>query len=119
MQRTIRLICKRRGVSLVVGLALLGVLVAVPVAGAAQNGKMMGGRLIVSPRAGAVVDANTANIGIRSGGRLRVRLNRHWIPASEFGRARHGVRRVQASLSQGLRPGPNSLTVRMRRNGKA
>jgi len=108
-----------RKVSLVMGLALLGALLAVPAANAAQDGAIKGGRLIVSPRAGAVVEANTASIGIRSGGRLRVRLNRHWIPASEFGRARHGVRRLQASLSQGLRPGRNFLTVRMRRNGEA
>src|SRR4051794_18793105 len=106
-------------VSLVVGLALLGALLAIPAANAARHGEVKGGRLIVSPRVGAVVEANTASIGIRSGGRLRVRLNRHWIPASEFGRARHGVRRLQASLSQGLRPGRNFLTVTMRRNGHA
>ena len=118
MQRMIRLLFDRK-VTLVVGLALLGVLLAVPAASAAQSGKVKSGSLIVSPRAGAVVEANTASIGVRSGGRLRVRLNRHWIPASEFGRARHGVRRLQASLSQGLRPGRNYLTVRMKRNGKA
>jgi hypothetical protein len=118
MQRTIRLTCDRN-VSLIAGLVVLVGLLAVPAADAASHGEIKGGRLIVSPRAGAVVETNTASIGIRSGGGLRVRLNRHWIPASEFGRARHGVRRLQASLSQGLRPGRNYLTVRMRRNGKA
>lgn len=102
--------------SAVVLVALLGL--SVTGAGAApHHAKAKGGKIIVFPKRGEVVNANVARISIRTGRGLHIRLNGKWIPAKEFGRARRGVRTMQASISHGLRSGRNTLTVKLRRHG--
>ena len=97
---------------------LLAAAVAAPGASAAPHqAKVKGGKIIVFPKRGEVVNGNVAKLSIRTGRGLRIRLNGRWIPAKEFGRARRGVRTMRASLSYGLRSGPNTLTVKLRRHG--
>jgi hypothetical protein len=76
------------------------------------------GRLIVNPRAGQVVEANTVRIGVRRGAGLRVWLNGRRLATKEFGRARRQVRSLEASISHGLRQGQNVVRVRVKQRGK-
>ncbi|MBS1862596.1 MAG: hypothetical protein JSS68_12885 [Actinobacteria bacterium] len=77
-------------------------------------------RIVAAPTPNQVVHANVAQVVInaRSARNLRVRLNRSWVPARELRRGHDGTRRLEASLSQGLRAGPNRLTVSYRQHGK-
>lgn len=93
--------------------AALGVTAAGAAPQQGKHGRVKSGRVILSPRPGTLVGGNTARLAVRSGPGLRIRLNRQWIPARDLGRARHGVRRLQLSISYGLRPGRNYLTVRV------
>lgn len=107
---------KRAFVILTALVALAGL--AAPGAGAVpHHAKSKGGKIIVFPKRGEVVSANVARLSIRTGRGFRIRLNGKWIPAREFGRARRGVRTMQASISHGLRSGRNTLTVKLRRHG--
>jgi hypothetical protein len=107
----------RIGAALILVLVAFAGLAATGAGAAPHHAKVKGGKTIVSPKRGAVVDGNVASISIRTGRGLRIRLNGRWIPAKEFGRARRGVRTMQASLSHGLRAGTNTLTVKLRRHG--
>lgn len=76
-------------------------------------------RVVVSPRAGQVVHRNRVRIRVRArdlSGVLRARLNGVDV-SGEFSRARRGVRRLDASLSHGLRRGRNALRVWVRQLG--
>jgi hypothetical protein len=105
---------RRASILAVLALALLG---ASSAGAAPHQAKAKGGKIIVAPRGGQVLTANVAKLSIRTGRGLRIRLNGKWIPAKEFGRARRGVRTMQASISHGLRAGRNTLTVKLRRHG--
>jgi hypothetical protein len=102
---------------LVVSLVALFGLTATDAGAVPHHAKAKGGKIIVFPKRGEVVNANVARISIRAGRGLHIRLNGKWIPAKEFGRARRGVRTMQASISHGLRAGTNTLTVKLRRHG--
>lgn len=103
--------------ALILAVLALAALGATSAAAAPHHAKAKGGKIIVAPKRGQVVTTNVAKVSIRTGRGLRIRLNGRWIPAKEFGRARRGVRSMQASLSQGLRTGTNVLTVKLRRHG--
>jgi hypothetical protein len=105
---------RRASILAVLALALLG---ASSATAAPHHAKAKGGKIIVAPRGGQVVTANVAKLSIRTGRGLRIRLNGHWIPAKEFGRANRGVRTMQASISHGLQAGRTTLTVKLRRHG--
>jgi hypothetical protein len=107
----------KRALVVLVALVAFAGLTAAGASAAPHHAKAKGGKIIVFPKGGEVVKANVARVSIRTGRGLHIRLNGHWIPAKEFGRARRGVRTMQASLSQGLRAGTNSLTVKLRRHG--
>jgi hypothetical protein len=97
--------------------ALVAVLL-VAFAGSAAAAPKKQGRLIVNPRAGQVVEANTVRIGVRRGAGLRVWLNGRRLATREFGRARRQVRSLEASISHGLRQGQNVVRVRVKQHGK-
>lgn len=103
--------CSRR---LFLTLTALASVLALAVAAAAPATPTRKGQVIVSPKPGQVVRANTARIAIRAKGKVLVRLNGRDV-SRELGRGRRGVRRFQASISQGLRQGSNVLTVRIER----
>jgi hypothetical protein len=104
--------------ALIVALIALAALGTTGASAAPHHAAAKGGKLIVAPKRGQLIDANVAKLSIRAGGSTRVRLNGRWIPARDFSRARHGIRSLQASLSYGLRPGPNTLTVKMKLDGE-
>jgi hypothetical protein len=108
----------RLGSALILALLAFVAVAATGASAAPHHAKVKGGKVIVFPKGGEVVNGNVAKLSIRSGRGLRVRLNGRWIPAKEFGRARRGVRTMQASLSYGLRAGTNTLTVKLRRHGQ-
>jgi hypothetical protein len=111
-----------RALALTLTAALLVLALAATAGAAPQKGhdKPHERRIVATPKPGAVVRANAAQVVVRARGarNLRLRLNRRWIPARELRRGRHGLRRLEASISQGLRSGPNHLTVSYRQHGK-
>ncbi|MBS1882423.1 MAG: hypothetical protein JSS97_05645 [Actinobacteria bacterium] len=114
---------RRRAIAIALTAALLVLALAASGASAApQKGhdKPHERRIVAAPKPSQVVHANVAQVVInaRRARNLRVRLNRTWIPARELRRARGGTRRLEASLSQGLRAGPNRLTVSYRQHGQ-
>jgi hypothetical protein len=76
-------------------------------------------RLVLSPRNGQRVRSNQVRIVLRSGdesGQLGARLN-GVRDGSAFGPTRHGVRTMEASISEGIRRGNNVLRVTVREPG--
>lgn len=102
-------------------LAIVLVAAAAPAASAAGSTERAGPkRVVVTPRQGQVFGAHRVKIKVRArglSGVLGVRLNGERIGGS-FSRPRHGVRKLQASISYGLKRGRNVLKVRVRRRGK-
>jgi hypothetical protein len=99
--------------------ALLGGVAGAGASTASAPGKShahRGRRLILSPRSGKGVPARPVKIRVHSGRKprtFRAQLNHHPI-ARYFSRpSHHGVRRLEASLSYGLRRGHNRLHVRV------
>ena len=109
MVRVRKLALALTGLAAVVALAIA---VAAPAAAPAAPAKQ--GRVILSPKPGQLVRANTTRVAIRARGWARVRLNGHELGA-ELRRGRRGVRQFKASISQGLRQGRNVLTVTVKR----
>ena len=95
---------------------LVGVVGAVSAPAAAAKSPRANAPVIVAPRQGDVVDGDLARIAVRAGmgaDALSARLNGHAI-AGQFGPDRDGVRSLDASVSDGLRDGPNVLEVTVR-----
>jgi hypothetical protein len=70
------------------------------------------GGIVASPGRGQVIRSNTASLRVRvaKGAQLRATLNGVRV-GGEFGPRRGGARTLNASISQGLRRGPNLLKV--------
>ena len=99
-------------------LALLALGLAAPAQGSAAPtaDAAEAGRTVVSPRPGQVVRAHRVWLRARTGklsNRVSVRLNGTQL-RRDLSFPRRGVRRLQASLSHGLRRGTNVLRVRVR-----
>ncbi len=91
-----------------------GVLIA---SGSAAGGKSH--RLILSPRSGKGVPAQPTFLRVHTGKKSRVfraQLNGHPIAKYFSTPSRHGVRKLEVSLSYGLRYGRNRLHVRVGRH---
>ena len=106
-------------------LAVVAVAVAVPgesqAAEPAEAARAKSKRVVVSPRPGQVVHWHHVRLRVRSrtlDDGLRARLNGRPV-GGDFGRPRHGVRTLRASLSHGLRRGRNVLRVTVRPRGGA
>jgi hypothetical protein len=109
----------RRRSALCVLLAVVASLVAFADAPAAQAETRGSGSepVVVSPRPGQVVRDDDVSVRLRVRGALRqARLNGTPL-AGELGTSRHGVRSVEASVSQGLRAGSNVIQVATSRPG--
>lgn len=103
-------------------LVLAIAVVVPPVAGAAASTEIetaAAKRLVVAPKSGRVVRANKVRVRVRvpDVATLRARLNGAAV-GGDFGRARRGVRTLHASISHGLKRGPNVLRVRVTRPGR-
>lgn len=75
---------------------------------------------VIVPKQGKVVRSHLVLIRVRAGDRSEVLdASLNGVPIGEdFGRSRKGVRRFEASVSEGLQRGKNRLSVRVRRYGK-
>ena len=96
-----------------IGLVLAVAVVAVASASTGAANVAQRPSLVVSPRPGEAVTAYPVTIRVRASdrlGALRAWLNGRPI-GSQFDLGRGGVRSLQASISQGLRRGPNMLRV--------
>ena len=96
-------------------LAATGAAVA-PAAAAAARQPQGSARVVVAPRQGELVSGDVVRIAVRArmgANALRASLNGHPV-ARQFGPDRHGVRSLDASVSDGLRRGSNVLAVTVR-----
>jgi hypothetical protein len=111
----------RRELLIAPGLMLLATAIATatPPGAAASAETAKAERVVVSPRGGWVVRSNHVRVRVRvpDRGVLRARLNGAAV-GDDFRRARRGIRTLRASISHGLRRGPNVLWVRVHRPGR-
>ncbi|HEX6116139.1 MAG TPA: hypothetical protein VFY99_03495 [Solirubrobacterales bacterium] len=107
---------RRSAAGIVVASVLALVALAMPAPSSAAEGAK---GPVLAPRDGQTVPARSVEIRVRAGSTARIRA---WLNGQQVGkhfskRARHGIRRLRASPSHGLRHRRNVLRVKVRRPG--